>query len=81
MTVLGYRMLFLEINVCKAKLPSRFFTKQKTKSNDLPSLHGIKLHFRELTRTKNRLIPCFFVQKAVVLDVKNSGFSRNKRRN
>ena len=81
MTVLGYRMLFLEINVCKAKLPSRFFTKQKTKSNDLPSLHGIKPPLREPNKAEINLIPCFFVQKAVVLDVKNSGFSRNKRRN
>ena len=63
------------------KLPLRFLARQKIKNNDLPSQHGIKPCFREPTRAKNCLIPCFFAQKAAVLNDKNSGFIGKKRRN
>ena len=65
---------------CTEKLPSRFFMKYKTKINDLPSQHGIKPCLREPTIAENRLIPCFFVQKAAVLEAESGGFLGKKRR-
>ena len=50
------------------------------KNSDLPSLHGIKLRLRELTKAENNLIPRFSVQKATVLDAKTGGFIGKKRR-
>ena len=64
----------------KEKSSSRFFTKYKTKYNDLPSLHDIKPRLRELTIAEKSFIPCFLSQKAVVIDVEKDGFIGKKRR-
>ena len=64
----------------KEKSSSRFFTKYKTKYNDLSSLHDIKPRLRELTIAEKSFIPCFLSQKAVVIDVEKDGFIGKKRR-
>ena len=64
----------------KEKLLSKFLAKEKTKNNDLTSLHDIKPLCREVTKAENRLIPCFFRQKVSVLDAAKGGFIVKKRR-